>query len=64
LPALLIPNRYFYSLGFENKTSYLYASDAGNYISNGLVFRFKAEDGALVDSIPAGIVPHGFTFKQ
>lgn len=63
IPELFVANRSFYSLGFEDKTGLLYASDAGNFISNGLVFRLKADVGTVVDSIPAGIVPRGFAFQ-
>jgi len=57
-------NRYFYSLGYENKTGYLYASDPKDYTGNGLVVRIKAEDGSLIDSIQAGIVPRAFAFPE
>lgn len=57
-------SRYFYGLGYENKTGYLYASDAKNFNSNGVVLRIKADDGSVVDSIQAGIVPRGFTFPE
>lgn len=57
-------SRYFYGLGYENKTGYLYASDAKNFNSNGIVLRINADDGSTVDSIPAGIVPRGFAFKE
>jgi hypothetical protein len=57
-----IVSRSFYSLGFENKTGYLYASDVKDYSSNGIVLRIKANDGSVVDSIVAGIIPRGFTF--
>jgi YVTN family beta-propeller protein len=57
-----IVSRSFYSLGYENKTGYLYASDVKDYISNGVVIRIKADDGSVVDSIPAGIIPRGFAF--
>jgi len=61
---LKLVSRYFYSLGYENKTGYLYASDPKDYSSNGLVFRIKADDGEIVDSIQAGIVPRAFAFPQ
>jgi YVTN family beta-propeller protein len=63
LPEAFV-SRYFYSLGFENKTGYLYASDAKNFVSNGLVFRLKADDGVVVDSIQAGIIPRAFAFPE
>jgi len=57
-------SRYFYSLGYENKTGYLYASDPKDFMSNGLVFRIKAEDGSIIDSIQSGIVPRAFAFPE
>jgi len=57
-----ISGRSFYSLGYENKTGYLYASDVKDYVSNGIVIRIKAEDGKVIDSIQAGIIPRGFAF--
>jgi YVTN family beta-propeller protein len=57
-------SRSFYSLGYENKTDYLYASDAKDYSSNGIVLRLSATDGSVVDSIPAGIIPRAFAFPE
>jgi YVTN family beta-propeller protein len=58
-----VVSRYFYSLGYENKTGYLYASDPKDYASKGIVLRLN-EDGSVVDSIQAGIVPRGFAFPE
>ena len=62
-PAKLF-SRYFYSLGYENKTGYLYASDPKDFMGNGQIFRIKADDGSLVDSVQAGIIPRGFAFPE
>ena len=62
-PELINP-RSFYSLGYENKTGYLYASDVKNYSTDGIVLRIKADDGTVVDSIPAGIIPGSFAFPE
>jgi len=59
-----INSRSFYSLDYENKTGYLYASDPKNYTSNGIVLRLKADDGSVVDSIQAGITPRSFAFPE
>ncbi len=64
VPEPVITNRGFYSLGYENKTGYLYATDARDYISNGVVIRYKATDGTVVDSIQAGIIPRAFAFPE
>ncbi|MEI6061253.1 MAG: DUF5074 domain-containing protein, partial [Bacteroidota bacterium] len=63
-PELFLPGRSFYSLGYENKTGYLYASDPKNYVNDGLVLRINASDGSVVDSIQAGIIPRGFVFPE
>ncbi len=60
----LFKSRSFYSLGYENRTGYLYGTDPKNYVSNGIVLRFKASDGSVVDSIQAGIIPRGFAFTE
>ena len=63
LPEKLV-SRYFYGLGYENKTGYLYASDPKDYQNAGVVLRFRADNGSLVDSIQAGIIPRGFAFTE
>jgi YVTN family beta-propeller protein len=63
VPEKLV-SRYFYELGYENKTGYLYASDPKDYSNDGIVLRLKATDGSMVDSIPAGIIPGGFAFPE
>lgn len=60
----LFYTRSFYSLGYEIKTGYLYATDVKDYSSNGIVLRIRAENGSVVDSIPAGIIPRGFAFPE
>ena len=56
--------RSFYSIGYENKTGYLYVSDPKNYSSNGFVIRLRADNGSVVDSIQAGIIPRAFVFPE
>jgi hypothetical protein len=51
-------------LGYENKTGYLYASDPKSFGTNGVVLRFRANNGMLVDSIQAGIGPRAFAFPD
>lgn len=60
----LFYSRSFYSIDYENKTGYLYACDVKNYVSNGIVLRLKADDGTVVDSIQAGIIPRSFAFPE
>jgi YVTN family beta-propeller protein len=60
----LFYSRSFYSLGYENKTGYLYASDAKDYVGNGMVIRLKSDDASVIDSITAGIIPRAFAFPE
>jgi len=62
VPEKLV-SRNFYALGYENKTGYIYAADAKNFVSNGIVLRYNA-DGSVVDSIQAGIIPRSFAFPE
>lgn len=64
VPELLTNTRYFYSLGYENKTGYLYACDAKDFSHDGVVIRYNSEDGSVVDSIQAGIIPREFAFPE
>ncbi len=59
-----VVSRAFYSLGYEDKTGYLYAADAKNYVNDGIVLRIKAENGLTVDSIPSGVIPRAFAFPE
>jgi len=63
LPEKIV-SRSFYSLDYESKTGYLYVCDVKDYVSNGIVLRIKADNGSVVDSIPAGITPRGFAFTE
>ncbi|GAB4313054.1 MAG: hypothetical protein Kow00127_03900 [Bacteroidales bacterium] len=55
---------FIYGLGADPRNNYLYLSDAGDFASNGWVFRYQLPEGALVDSIEAGIGPNGFCFPE
>ncbi len=61
----LIPQgqKNFYSLGVDPLTEELWVSDAGNYLSNGSVFRYSVS-GELLDSFNAGVVPTMFWFHR
>jgi|AntAceMinimDraft_16_1070373.scaffolds.fasta_scaffold11660_1 hypothetical protein len=56
-------NRYFYSIGYDNITDYLYCSDPVDYVQDGWIYRYGANNGNLIDSLKAGIIPGGFCFK-
>jgi hypothetical protein len=53
----------FYGLGYDPLTDLIYASDPLDYARNGLIYRYNANDGSLVGSNTAGIVPNGFWFN-
>jgi hypothetical protein len=53
---------YFYGLGVDPTNDYAYAADAGNFSSNGYVYRFSPS-GNKVDSFEVGMVPGNFFFK-
>ena len=55
-------SRSFYSLGFDPVSHLIYASDAGNFSSNGKVLRYNTS-GAVLDSFAGGVVPGNFCFK-
>jgi len=63
IPEKLV-SRYFYGLGYENKTGYLYASDPKDYSNAGIVLRYNSVDGKVVDSVQAGIIPRAFAFPE
>ena len=62
LSATALINRSFYGLGIDPTNDYFYGSDAGDFSSNGKVFRFNAA-ATLVDSFAVGVVPGNFFFK-
>ena len=54
--------RSFYGLGLDPVTDYLFATDPGNYVSNGKVIRYNTT-ATKIDSFTVGIIPGGLTFK-
>jgi len=68
LPAMPIINsgtRVFLALGLHPVNNTVLVSDAGNYVQNGWVFRYR-DDGILIDSVQAGLIPgyFGFNYKK
>ncbi len=69
-PELLVKSPYpedypwgFYALGVDPETSEIYASDAGDYVQRGMVYRYRS-DGFPLDTFQAGIIPGNFCFKR
>ncbi|MBU1368098.1 MAG: YncE family protein [Bacteroidetes bacterium] len=61
-PLISSEGRNFFALGLHPYEQTILASDAGNYVQNGWVYRFKT-DGMLVDSLQSGIIPGHFGFN-
>ncbi len=51
----------FYSLAVDFNTNQIYASDALDFSSKGIIYRYNT-DGTAIDSFESGIVPTGFWF--
>lgn len=52
----------FYNMAVDPNTGDLYVADAKNYVMNGTVYRYS-EDGLLLASFKAGIIPSAMLFK-
>lgn len=47
----------FYTLAYDQGHSMILGSDPLDFNQNGWVFRYRSDDGSVIDSIEAGIVP-------
>ena len=56
------PLNQFYNLAVDPTTGEVYVSDVKNYMDNGTVYRYT-EDGLLLSSFEAGIIPSAMLFK-
>lgn len=52
----------FYNMAVDPETGDLYVTDAKNYMMNGTVYRYT-EDGVLLSSFEAGVIPSAMLFK-
>ena len=52
----------FYGLGYDNTDNVIYATDPLDYVQNGLVYRFEASSGEMINSLNAGVIPGEFYF--
>lgn len=64
VPVQVAMRGNLYSLGYDDQTDYLYVSDPLDYQQNGWVYRYKASNGALVDSLQSGVIPGNFCFGK
>ncbi len=53
---------FFYGLGIDPVENLIYASDAGDFASDGQVMRFNS-DGTLIDTFQVGVIPGDFFFN-
>ena len=61
-PILTRNNNTFRALGVDKKTGDIYLSDAGDYMSEGKVYRLKP-NGTPIDTLNVGIIPGNFCFN-
>jgi hypothetical protein len=52
----------FYGLAYDKADNVIYSSDPLDYVQNGLVYRFDANSGELINSFNAGVIPAEFCF--
>ena len=62
--AFISHSSMFYGLGLDTVDNVIYASDALDYAQDGLVFRYNAATGIIIDSLYAGIIPGEFYFTE
>jgi hypothetical protein len=56
-------NKYFYGLGYDTYSGYLNFADAGDFASDGQIFRYDVS-GNFIDSITVGIAPSNMAFTE
>jgi DNA-binding beta-propeller fold protein YncE len=61
--TMLVESGDFYNLGCDPVSGLIYASDPGDFQSDGYVYRFNPTDGAMIDSLKVGIGPGEFCFR-
>lgn len=52
----------YYGMGIDWETADLWGADAGDFVSNGWIYRHDSENGAVIDSFQVGIIPNNFYF--
>ena len=50
----------FYGLAYDMIDDVIYSSDPLDYVQNGLVYRFNANSGEMINSFNAGVIPGEF----
>ena len=59
---IVAENRNFYNMSIDPQNGDIYVTDAGDYISNGTVYRYTF-DGVGKGSFQAGIIPSAIVFN-
>ena len=54
----------FYGLGLDINDDMIYGGDAMGFVQNGMVFKYEASSGIMVDSLEVGIGPGEFYFTE
>ncbi len=62
-PFIGSPAMSLYGLGYYSANNVLLVADAKNFISSGLVKRYNASTGVLIDTLNVGVAPNGFIFN-
>lgn len=62
-PFITSPATYLYGLNYYSASNTLYVADAKNFSSAGVVKRYNASSGTLIDTMNVGIAPNGFIFN-
>jgi hypothetical protein len=62
-PVKVASHSNLYNLAYDYDKDYLLASDPVDFMNNGWVVRFRADNGEVVDSIPTGIIPGDMVIK-
>ncbi|MBI1288423.1 MAG: hypothetical protein GC178_12700 [Flavobacteriales bacterium] len=63
LPSSVFVNAAAYKVGVDPSDDRLYVSDAGDFNSNGHVYRYQA-DGTPIDTFEVGVIPGEFCFTE
>jgi hypothetical protein len=62
-PFISSPATSFYGLNYYSASNTLYIGDAKTFASAGVVKRYDATSGALIDTLNVGVAPNGFVFN-
>lgn len=63
LPSVSFINASAYKVAADPETDLIYVSDAGDFNSNGKVYRYQAS-GTPIDTFNVGVIPGEFTFTD